>query len=248
MSRFVALLVWFSFTSTIALPQCIDKSKIDFGGDYGFVDYIFHCPTYSFSYKGDTSKKWGILNNPIDISQAPAIALKYKKMVEDSIRSYAGSSFFSNVEFEDVEIVYPEKFKDFSGRHDVTQSTCRAKYFYNFQFKADSIKGYLIGVAVDKKGKIISPFNFPSKRFYKPIDKTFTYCKLIDIARRAQKNMDPINKISLEYDKRQGHFYWLISQAVNPTHEGENYYNQVVIDAADLTTVKKIRAVALVEF
>ena len=40
------------------LSQCIDKEKITYGGDWGFTDYIHRCPTYSFTFDGDTSKNW----------------------------------------------------------------------------------------------------------------------------------------------------------------------------------------------
>lgn len=227
-------------SNTIA--QCIDKEKIKFGGDYGFVNYIFHCPSYNFAINGDTSKKWNILRDPIDIKQAPIKALQYKKMVETSIKRYSGLDFYSNIKFEGVGVVYPDKFKAFSGRSDIDRKSCKANYFYYYQFKPDTISSYLIGIAVDKNGKIISPFNFPAKKYYKSIDKTFTYCKLVEIAHDIEKNIDPIDEIKLEYNAKTKQFYWLISQGLVVTHEGLNYLNQVIIDAADLSKAKSVRS------
>jgi hypothetical protein len=230
--------------------QCIDKNKIEFGGDYNFVNYMFLVPSYSFAIKGNTSRNWNVLNDPIDIKQAPKRALIYKESVEDSIKKYAGKDFFSNLEFENVEIVYPEKYQTFidSGRQDVTQKVCKAKYFYFYQFKPDTLASYLIGIAVNKVGKIISPFNFPSKKYYKPIDKTFTYCKLINIARQAQKDIDPIKEISLQYDKVKKNFYWLISREIVNEKEGINYINQVEINAANLSDVKRVQSEVMVVY
>ena len=222
--------------------QCIDVQKIKFGGDYGFVEYIYHCPTYSFASNGDTSKNWNILNNPIAIKQAPSKALEYKKAVEAEIKRYAGLDFYSGLKFVDVEVVYPERFHEFKGRSDVTQKSCLAKYFYHYQFRPDTTTGYYIGIAVDRNGRIISPFNFPSKEYYKPIKKSFTYCKLIDIARSVEKEIDPIKEITFEYDKLHKRFYWLVSQELVNQKEGVNNINQVRIDAANLQDAKPVKA------
>jgi len=220
--------------------QCIDRQKVKFGGDYGFIKYIFHCPTYSFAANGDTSKNWNILNDPIDIKQAPKKALEYKKVVEAEIKKYAGADFYSDLKFVDVEVVYPENFQEFKRRSDITQKSCLAKYFYHYQFKPDSITGYYIGIAINAHGQIISPFNFPSKKYYKPIDKNFTYCKLIDVARSVQKEIDPIKEISFEYDKLHKRFYWLVSRELVNQKEGVNKVNQVRIDAASLQNAKPV--------
>jgi hypothetical protein len=223
--------------------QCIDRGKIKLGGDYGFINFIRRCPTYSFAYGGDTSKNWNVLDNPIDIKQAPVNALKFKKNVESKVENYAGDNFFSNLKFISVDIVYPEKLKQFihDGRTDVTLKYYKAKYFYYYQFKPDTSSAFLIGIAVRKDGKILSPFMFPSKNNYKAVDKNFTYCKLINIARTVQKNIDPIESISLEFDTKSQRFVWMISQAVVKSHEGDNFINQVFIDAADLSQTEKSR-------
>jgi hypothetical protein len=233
-----------------AFAQCNDKPKIEFGGDFGFVDYMFNCPSYSFAYNGDTSKNWGVLNNHIDIRQAPTKVLVYKKMVEKTIKSYAGDKFFSDLKFYDVDVNYPEKFQAFkdSGRTDMLHKYSKAKYFYYYRFGPNDTASYLIGVAVNKNGKIISPFTFPSKKYYRPIDKAFTYCKLIDIARKTQKDIDPIEDIRLEYDSQHGRFYWLISRKLVNETEGTNYIHQVEINAANLADAKAVESQVLVQF
>jgi hypothetical protein len=227
-----------------AFAQCKEKPRIEFGGDFGFVNYMFNCPSYTFAYNGDTSKNWNVLNNHIDIRQAPKKVLFYKKMVEKNIKNYSGNKFFSDLRFYDVDVNYPEKFEAFkdSGRSGMLHVYSKAKYFYYYRFGPNDTASYLIGVAVNKTGKIISPFTFPSKRHYRQIDKNFTYCKLIEIARRVQKDIDPIDEIKLEYDNKKKRFYWLISQGLVDSHEGVNYLNQVMIDASDLSNVKTIKS------
>ena len=110
-----------------------------------------------------------------------------------------------------------------------------AKYFFYYEFKPDTIATFHIGIALDNSGKIISKFNFPSKDTYKTVDTSYSYCKLVDIARKVQPNIDPIKQISIEYDKKLKKFYWLILQDIVNSKQGINYFNQVYIDAADLS-------------
>ena len=227
-----------------ALTQCIDREKITYGGDWHFVNYIHRCPTYNFAFGGDTSKNWNVLDDPIDIMLAPAKVLILKKYVDNKIKEFAGDKFYSKVSFNSVEVVYADKLKAFidSGRQDVTLKYCKAKYFLYYEFKPDTIATFHIGIALDNSGKIISNFNFPSKDNYKAIDTNYSYCKLIDIARKVQPNIDPIKQISVEYDTKLKRFYWLISQDIVNSKEGTNYFNQVYIDAADLSKVTTSKA------
>ncbi len=89
------------------------KKKITYGGDWGFTDYIHRCPTYSFAFDGDTSKNWNALNDPIDIMQALKNILPLKRSVENKIKEFAGESFFSNLRFDEVEVVYADRLKAF---------------------------------------------------------------------------------------------------------------------------------------
>jgi len=95
--------------SLTAFSQCIDRQKITYGGEWGFVDFIHRCPTYNFTYGGDISKNWNDLSDPIDINQAPKQVFKVKEYVEDSIKKHAGDLFFSKVKFNSVEVVYAKK-------------------------------------------------------------------------------------------------------------------------------------------
>jgi hypothetical protein len=244
MLRVTTIIISLSFLKCVAFSQCIEKKQIKYGGDYGFVNYIHLCPTYAFAFGGDTSKKWNVLNDPIDIKQAPSNALIFKKKVELAIKNFSGNDFYSNLKFQSVDVVYPERLKLFrtEGRQGVTLKYYKAKYFYYYQFKPDTSAAYLIGIAVDKNGKILSPFVFPAKKNYKSVDKDFTYCKLIQIAKSKQKDIDPIESISLEFDTKSQRFLWLISQAVVKPHEGTNSINQVTIDAANLSIIEVIKS------
>ncbi|GAB3734203.1 hypothetical protein GCM10027594_15760 [Hymenobacter agri] len=225
------------FTGSTTSAQCIDEDKIKYGGDFGSYDYTFFCPTYSFSYKGETSKKWSILN-PIDIRQVEPTILPVKKTVEQKIKEYAGEAFFSRLTFYTVDIVYPDSIDKFKGRMpEAKKAGCKGKYYFYYYFRADAKAAYCVGFAVDEKMNIISPFNFPSKQDYKPIDTTLTVCKVIKKAKRFGKKLSPIDKIEFEYDSKAKRFYWLVTQEIVVPKAGLNTRNQLVVDAAEPTKV-----------
>lgn len=228
-------------TEPTAAIQCIEPEKITYGGDWGYTDYIHRCPVYQFAYGGTESKEWGTLRDPIAITQAPAIIHRLKRIVEDSIRRYAGTEFYQLVHFDRVEMVVPEQLSHFKreGVIGTTLKYCKAKYFFYYEFKPDSVATYHYGVAIDKHNKIISPFKFPKASEYQPIDQTFSYCQLLRIAEQTQPNIKPVGTIRLEYDQQEKRFYWVVSQEIVNQHEGVNHYSQVLIDAADLTKTKK---------
>lgn len=249
-SRNIVIVFLIFLTHLTTFAQCIEKEKITYGGDWGFVDFIHLCPTYNFVVNGETSKNWNVLTDPIDIRQAPPDVLLLKQKVEKDIIEYSGADFFSKIKFYSVEVVYPDKLKHFknSGRHSVTLKYCKAKYFFYYEFKLDTLSIYHIGIALDKKGNIISKFNFPSKANYVPIDEKFDYCKLLDIGRKAQPKIDPIKDIKLEFDTETNRFYWLLTQEIVDSKEGINYFNQVQIDASDLNITKNITGSAHIIF
>ena len=94
----------------LGTSQCIDREKITYGGDWDFVEYIFHCPTYRFEYSGDTSSTWSMLD-PIDLKKIERWFLPIKTKIDQKIREYAGDKFFQRVKFSSVEIVYPDSLK-----------------------------------------------------------------------------------------------------------------------------------------
>lgn len=235
------LLVSLLVVSQLATAQCIDSTTVTYGGDWGYSDYIHRCPTYQFAYGGTESKDWGVLDDPVSMAQAPAIILQLKHAVEDSIRRYAGPQFYQQLHFSSVEMVVPEQLRYFKkeGRQNVTLKYCRAKYYFYYEFKPDSLASYHYGVAIDKHNKIVSPFQFPKASEYQPVDLTFSYCQLLRIAEQVQPDLKPVAHIKLVCDKQDKRFYWLVSQEVVNEHEGVNQFNQVLIDAADLTKTRR---------
>jgi hypothetical protein len=223
--------------------QCIDKEKIKYGGDWAGTEYIHLCPTYSFAFGGDTSTRWNVLD-PVDISLAPKTLMPIKHKVEMAIKKFAGNEFYSKIKFYEVEIVFENKLKALldSGMEGISMKNCKAKYYFSYYFTPDSLTSYHIGIAVNKSEAIISPFLFPSKREYLPIDKTFSYCKILEIARKVQKDIDPIEEIQFQFDSKSKRFYWLVIEQIKNQKEGLNYLNEVEIDAADLTKTKLIKA------
>lgn len=218
--RKLLLVVLLSITyAPSAFAQCIDRKKIDWSEDGLFYNYGYLCPAYFFSYGGDTSKKWNIGFANIDIRQAPPNALKFKEKVDQTIKNYAGGIFFRNLKFNNVEVCYPEKLKAFkdSGAVLATLAHYKCRYTYNYSFEPDSLTGYNICVGVTSSGQIITPLIFPSKRFYKPINNLFTYCHLIEIARKAQKTLTLSIRSALIMIRKRKYFiglfpkHWLMS-------------------------------------
>ena len=249
--RKLLIIVSLSITyASFAFSQCIDRTKIDWSRDGLFYDYGYLCPAYFFSFGGDTSKKWNIGFENIDIRQEPANVLKFKQKVDKTIKNYSGENFFRNLKFNNVEVCYPERLKFFkdSGAVLATLAHYKCPYTYSYSFQPDTLTGYNICVGVTSSGQITTPLIFPSKHYYKPINKSFTYCTLIEIARKVQKNIDPIDKISFDYDRKKKIFYWRISQAVVNIHEGSNKINEVIIDAADFNKVRTIKSTVYVIF
>ena len=222
----IVVLLSIAYTSFVS-AQCIDRKKISWSEDGLFYNYGYLCPAYFFSFGGDTSKKWNIGFENVDIRQAPVNVLKFKKKVDQAIKNYAGGNFFKNLKFTNVEVCYPERLKFFkdSGAVLATLAHYKCRYSYNYSFEPDSLTGYNICIGVTSSGQIVTPFIFPSKRSYKPIINSFTYCQLIGIAKQIQKNIEPIDKISFNYDKKKKLFYWLISQEIVGVHEGSNNIN-----------------------
>jgi hypothetical protein len=191
-----------------------------------------------------------VLDDPIDIAQSPKEVIPLKQRIEEQVKAYCGDIFFKDLKFSSVEVVYKNKLKEFrdSGRQDVTLKYCKAKYFFYYEFKPDTLATYLIGIAVDKNGTIMNKFSFPSKEEYKTVDINISNCKLVEIARKTQPQIDPIKEISFEYDEVEKRFYWLVSQEIQNIKEGRNSFNQVIIDASNLTRTKAITGSALIQF
>lgn len=229
----------FCVTGFTAFSQCIEKQQIGFSGSWYSNDFMHLCPTYTFTFNGDTSKNWGVYfgRSHIDISQAPVKIFALKNSIDKKIKSFAGDSFYSKVQFSFVEIVYPNKLKALkdSGFTEGTLKYCKVKYFFYYQFNPDTNTIFHFGIAVDKYGKIISKFDFPSKENYKSFDTSFSYCKIIAKAREIQKNIDPIREVTLEYNEKMKRFCWSISQDIIKLTYRVGYYNHVYIDASDLS-------------
>jgi hypothetical protein len=243
MKKLLAMILF--LTSVCSLPsrsQCIDRDKIKPGGDDYGADYVGACPRYDFAYHGDSSNNWNVFGKPIEIKDAPQGVFSIKKRVDEAIKRFSGDEFFSYLKFTSVEIAYPGRlslFKEKGNRYvSITRYDHRAKYVFHYAFTADTLAIYNISLTVNTYGKIISSFMFPPKKWYHPIDRSITYCELFDIARKAQPDIEPIEEISLEFDTKSQRFLWLISQSVDHSHEGNQFINQVFIDAADLAKVQ----------
>ncbi|AHM59257.1 hypothetical protein D770_04950 [Flammeovirgaceae bacterium 311] len=229
--------------------QCIEQEKIGLGGEFGSIPHTFRCPTYNFSFKGVESKEWNIVDDPIHITQAGDEVLLIKEQLEKKIMDYSGEDFFSKLTFHSVEVSYPDSVEKFKTRMPkVDLEKCTAKYFFYYYFVPEDFMKYCIGFALDTDGNILSNFNFPSKNEYREIDKSLNKCEVLDIARATNKEIDPIDKISFEYDDEKKIFYWLIKQKIVNPKEGVNEYNVVVVNAADRTEILSFKRTGFIQF
>jgi hypothetical protein len=227
---FIVILV---LTTSVGYSQCIDADKVTYGGDYDSFHYTYFCPTYQFSFEGDTAKVWNILD-PIDIKKVAETILPIKEKVENQIIGYAGVDFFSKMKFSSVDIVYPDSVSKFENKYPrVAMEKCKSKYYFYYTFHPDSLATYNIGLATDEKGNIVSKYNFPSKQDYKLIDPSLTLCKVIRIAKNLNKDILPIKEVKFDFDTKEKRFYWVVSQEILNIKEGINEFNQVVIDASE---------------
>ncbi len=250
-----------------AFSQCIDKNQVQEG--FQFTNYKHLCfatdntlysTIYTFYPNGEVYDAGHYLvKNTIDIKQAAANASKYRHIADNTIKDYAGKSFFSELHFQSVSIEYPQPewmpdsilenstlYKEDSVLRKLHKLAKKTEdnyiYCYTYEFKADSLSSYPFNLVVDKFGKVLRHFYFPPKNRYKPVNKHFTYCQLITIAQKAQKHINPIESIQLSYNSSEKRFYWIISQHIANEHkEGSYYYNVVEIDAANLSRVKRTR-------
>lgn len=249
MKQTIAIISFFLNFMCIAQEKCIENEKIGLGGDFNSIIYSLHCPTYNFSFNGDKSNNWNILNDPIYINQVDKKILPLKVRLEKKLKEFVGDKLFSKFEFYSVEISYPDSIKKFKDRSpSVDMKECKGKYFfYYYIIPTEHIK-YCVGIALDENENIISNFNFPSKSDYKVIDDNLDLCNAFKIAKTTHKEIEPIDKISFEFDQKNKLFYWSIVQKIVNPQEGENEFLEVVIDAADMGKVLLVKRKTYIQF
>ena len=259
MIKMLLVMVLLIITEQIAFSQCIDHERIRQGSPFSSykhsryvnTDTITYTDVYYFDANGKVDGDYGngnyLVNDAIDIKQAATDAQKYRLKVENAIKAYAGNRFFSELHFNFTAVLYPERVEvPIDNEHrkiEVVYEKIKDdfKYVYFYDFKADSMSSCEFRFEVDRFGKIIPRFDFPPKDRYRPINKHFTYCRLINIARKAQKHIDPIGSIQLNYNVDTERFYWVILQDISDKPPGMHYFYEIQIDAADLTKVKQKR-------
>jgi hypothetical protein len=214
--------------------QCAGEEKLTCGGDWAGIDYIFFCPTYTFAFNGDTSKQWNILNNKIDIYQIKNKIFPVKAKIEAQILNYSGKKFFNDLNFVSVDVVFPDSVEKFSNRvPSIIMDKCKAKYFFYYKFIPIENVHYNIGIAVSEQGEILNKFDFSAKKDYKMIDKKLTICDVLEIAKKYEEQIYPIESIKLHYNEKDKKFYWLVRQGLKEYTKGTHYLNELLIDASN---------------
>jgi hypothetical protein len=240
--RKMLIVICFFLPKQTLFGQCIDRINVEEGYTSGQIDYFSYCAWFAFSYDGDTSKHWIALGQNIDYSQLPASIKKLKTKTDKFIHSYAGDSFSSKVVFEEVFVSYPDSIKKFREKVDVQISNCRAKCAFIYRYRFDSLASFRFQVAINNSGQIIQKNTIPSKTEFKPFDKNFSYCKIIAIAKKRKKDIEPIDNISLEYHAQKKKIYWRITEKNKNTHLGARIIYAVLVDAADISKSRLVKS------
>lgn len=175
--RKIALILFYLISFLNSFSQCINEDKISSGGDWDNYHFTYFCPTYEFSFGGDTSKTWNVVNDEIDINQISNSVFPIKQKVEVAILKYAGKRFFKKLKFISVEVVYPDSIEKFSGRSPFCNlDSCRSKYFFYYSYSPVEKADYHIGIAANEYGEIQNRFDFPGEKNFRTIDSTLTIC------------------------------------------------------------------------
>jgi hypothetical protein len=244
------IIVVFSFVFIVLdlSAQCISQDKITSGGDWSNYDYTYFCPAYNFAYNGNKDKEWSTVSDPIDINLVGKQIFPLKKKIESIIKRFAGEEFYSKIKFCSVDIVYLDSLEKFEDRMpSCNMNKCKAKYFFNYLFSPVEGARYNIGIAVNKDWKIVSKFNFPSKKDYQVVDTSLTICKIVKIAESFKSRILPIKSIRLDFEPNENKFYWVVEQEATNEKDGLNNYYDLYIDAFNYRKTKFVKRVVYTE-
>jgi len=227
------------YNTLISKNQC--NHKTIYGGNFNFVDYLFKCPIYNFSEKSDSISEWKNLE-PNYMGKLGNELYFLKEKIERIIEKHSGEDFSKDLEFSSVSVNYPDSIKKFKGVAGIIKKKCKAKYFFYYYYTPIKNAKYEIGIPMNENGEIMIELDLPSKENFKPVSKLLDICEVIRLAKVYNKNIEPIEKIKFEYDKKNEMFYWIITQKGKRIKRINGYFNKsniVKIDASNGKLIMK---------
>jgi len=226
-------LILLSFSTTLK-AQCTDDISIV----AGISTKTCNCVASLYATYEDTQMNVYKTEN---MSSVVNMANRFKKMVEDTMLHYAGKTFLRR--FVSLQMPEPDSLQPrIPGCDDKTY--CDKCYItYHYAITENSM--FTFHVSIGQNDKIISAFNFPPKAKYKPTDSTFNYCRLIEIAKKADPGIEPIGKIEFKYDKKRQAFYWMLTQSwmqnITKTKPHYSIEHEVYVNAVNMRQVRVVK-------
>lgn len=203
------------------------------GGDWVGYDYSYFCPAYKFSEGGQTSTPWSTLDANA-LSLVKAEHQKAFEAVEAYIRNRAGD-YFDQLVFDDVDITYSDSAALFVNKRPLyDMNKCgKTKYYFRYRFSPFSNVDYRIGIALDDKFSVISPYCFPASKRGTHFWEIITPDSAVRSALISFKNrIIPVGEVKLEYDQKLNCFSWRVEHDVpEGLNEGRHSFDFVNVNA-----------------
>lgn len=242
----------------ITFSQCDDKLL---NGTFENIKYILKCPTYSFN---KLSNNFKYINDPFNKGNIKLVKDEYQRidsLVRYTILKEASPYFKEKLVFSSFEKTFNDSIKNFKNIDPkVNSNACKAKYAIYYYFEPIENVKYCIGYAFDKdlkwlnedrKSIIIAYENYDELKFsveypkYQQID-TFEKTTICELKKLGKKYLNKeIENLELVFLKES--FYWSINEKEN-FHNGENFFNKVLINPSNLKEYQILKAKAYVEF
>ncbi len=208
--KVVILVVFIVSFNACNSQSCLDSIDVREGGGWTGYETIYFCPSYTFKYGGDTSIKWNVLNNPIDINQVYSIIEPVKKNVESYIDFYSGLKLGEEIEFVDVQVVYHDSIDKFDRQSlKKNECLCKAKYFFTYRFFINDEMAYNFNVSLNDSLEIISDILLPRKVNCGNIIEYISSCNVIEFLINEYPEL-VIDYYTIEYRKDSDKLYWVI--------------------------------------
>lgn len=215
------ILFLITFISSLSYGQCEDYDKLETGGTYlsRTNNYI------PFEIKYNDSIYRDDVFYPFDIK----IIEKYSNPILLKAKTYiinrAGENFYKNVEFESMEVNYPENIKVSYENYELYKlENYDVKYWIKYSYTKDNYK-YAFCLLFDKVGKLISENKFPDISKNPNFENYISPCEALNLVKNKRRFRNKIiDFIELAYIEEINSFCWLIKEKKLPTKLGINKY------------------------
>jgi hypothetical protein len=206
----------------LGFSQCENASKLKLGGTY--MSQTNNSIPFEVKYKDSIYHE--DIFYPFDLKKIE----KYSSFILLKAKTYivnrAGENFFKNIQFESLEVNYPETIKVEYENEDLFKlENYTVKYWVLYTYKNNNIK-YAFGLEFDKNGKMISENKFPKFSKNKDFENLTNYCKALELVEKNKrfKNKE-VELIKLEYIDKLNSFCWLVEEKMKIEKLGTQEYS-----------------------